>query len=80
MTPLPKQMADLMAEFATSEQSQLRQGVFRRHRPRADVRRVRVFGGAIGMAKPFSFSTMRHIVQRMRKATSKVDHVEALAH
>jgi hypothetical protein len=32
-----------------------------------------------GNAKPFAFS-MQHIVQRMRKATSKVDHVEALAH
>jgi hypothetical protein len=27
-----------------------------------------------------AFSTMHHIVQRMRKATGKVDHVEALAH
>ena len=31
-----------------------------------------------GNAKPFAF--MQHIVQRMRKATSKVDYVEALAH
>jgi hypothetical protein len=31
-------------------------------------------------AKPFTFSCMHHIVQRMRKATSKVDYVEALAH
>ena len=31
-----------------------------------------------GNAKPFAF--MQHIVQRMRKATSKVYHVEALAH
>jgi hypothetical protein len=28
----------------------------------------------------FAFSCMQHIVQRMRKATSKVAHVEALAH
>ena len=27
-----------------------------------------------------AFSCMQHIVQRMRKATSKVDYVEALAH
>ena len=33
-----------------------------------------------GNAKPFAFSSMQHIVQRMRKATSKVDYVEALAH
>ena len=33
-----------------------------------------------GNAKRFAFSCMQHIVQRMRKATSKVDHVEALAH
>ena len=33
-----------------------------------------------GSAKPFAFSCMQHIVQRMRKAISKVDHVEALAH
>jgi hypothetical protein len=32
----------------------------------------------IGKAKPFAFSTMQHIIQRMRKATGKVDHVEAL--
>jgi hypothetical protein len=39
-----------------------------------------VFGGAIGKVKPFAFSTVQHIVQCMRKATSKVDYVEALAH
>jgi hypothetical protein len=39
-----------------------------------------VFGGAIAKAKLFAFSTMQHIVQRMRKATGKVDDVEALAH
>jgi hypothetical protein len=39
-----------------------------------------VFGGAIGKAKPLAFSTMQHIVQRMRKTTGKVDYVEALAH
>jgi hypothetical protein len=33
-----------------------------------------------GNAKPFAFSTMQHIVQRMRKATGEVDYVEALAH
>jgi hypothetical protein len=33
-----------------------------------------------GNAKPFAFNCMQHIVQRMRKATSKVDYVEALAH
>ena len=33
-----------------------------------------------GNAKPFAFSRMQHIVQRVRKATSKVDYVEALAH
>jgi hypothetical protein len=33
-----------------------------------------------GNANPFAFSFMQHIVQRMRKATSKVDYVEALAH
>ena len=33
-----------------------------------------------GNAKPFAFSCMQHIAPRMRKATSKVDHVEALAH
>jgi hypothetical protein len=38
------------------------------------------FGGAIGKVEPFAFSTMQHIVQRMRKATGKVDYVEALAH
>jgi hypothetical protein len=68
------------AEKLRNEQSQLRQGIFRQHRPRADVWRVRVFGGAIGKAKPFAFSTMQHIVQRMRQATGKVDYVEALAH
>jgi hypothetical protein len=31
-------------------------------------------------AKPFAFGCMQHIVQRMRKVTSKVDYVEALAH
>ena len=39
-----------------------------------------MFGGAIGMAKPFSFSTMQHIVQRVRKDTGEVDYVEALVH
>ena len=33
-----------------------------------------------GNAKPFAFSTMQHIVQRVRKATGEVDYVEALAH
>jgi hypothetical protein len=33
-----------------------------------------------GNAKPFAFNGTRHIVQCMRKTTSKVDHVEALAH
>ena len=33
-----------------------------------------------GNAKPFEFSCTQHVVQCMRKATSKVDYVEALAH
>jgi len=33
-----------------------------------------------GNTKPLAFSCKQHIVQRMRKATSKVDYVEALAH
>src|SRR6476646_9665839 len=33
-----------------------------------------------GNAKPFAFSTMQHIVQRVRKATGEVDYVEALVH
>ena len=33
-----------------------------------------------GNAKPFAFSTMQRIVQRVRKATGEVDYVEALAH
>jgi len=33
-----------------------------------------------GNAKPFAFSIMQDIVQRVRKATGEVDHVEALVH
>jgi hypothetical protein len=33
-----------------------------------------------GNAKPFGFSTLQHIVRRVRKATGEVDYVEALAH
>jgi hypothetical protein len=33
-----------------------------------------------GNAKPFAFSCTQHIVQCMRKTTSKADYVEALAH
>ena len=36
--------------------------------------------GGIPMILRETFSCMQHIVQRMRKATSKVDYVEALAH
>jgi hypothetical protein len=32
-----------------------------------------------GNAKPFAFSTMRHIVQRVRNP-GEVDHVQALVH
>jgi hypothetical protein len=33
-----------------------------------------------GNTRPFAFSTMRRIVQRVRKATGEADYVEALAH
>jgi hypothetical protein len=33
-----------------------------------------------GNAKPFAFSVMQQIVQRVRKATGEVDYVEALVH
>jgi hypothetical protein len=33
-----------------------------------------------GNDKPFAFSTMQYVVQRVRKATGEADYVEALAH